>query len=179
MNTHIVPQFAAPECKYCRFLGSALAGQRSVDLYFCDDPVAPSVVAKYGDDPDDIASGLSNAHMVAELGLARQWSIDMGYLNGPQQELDETVQGLRSDIAALRRSYETGRILGVVLPIITVIGIIALLARQPASEWRIIEARQTAPVEICITNSCTQATNPIWMGPNLDWHTNDLQTVKQ
>ena len=63
------------DCDKCKPLGEF----GITDLYFCD-VHAPTVIARFGNEPEDYASGLELAPYVPELAQAKRRAIEAGYL---------------------------------------------------------------------------------------------------
>ena len=63
------------DCDKCRSLGEF----GITDLYFCDIHT-PTVIARFGNEPEDYASGLELAPYVPELREARERAFKAGYL---------------------------------------------------------------------------------------------------
>lgn len=71
----MTPQFEH-DCTRCIFLGR----WETYDLYFCPQGPFPTVIARFGNDGPQYASGLASAEHIPSLGEAKRRATERGLL---------------------------------------------------------------------------------------------------
>lgn len=89
-----------PPCPECRALGSFDHGGSRYDLYFCllrlhslpiVDPDWPTVMARFGEGPEDFTDGIALAERDSVLGEAKRRAIDGGFYD-PKKPLSPLLK---------------------------------------------------------------------------------------
>jgi hypothetical protein len=69
------------DCDKCKFLGQAMDDKEFCDLYYCPQGGhIPTVIARYGNEPEDYRSGLPGVDGDYFLKIAKEKAVFFGYL---------------------------------------------------------------------------------------------------